>query len=63
MLVLLQHSLVVLTIARVMGKEVVENAQRKADNTYGQEAHPPPLNAKGGVPTCRMHTQSQVMSQ
>ena len=51
MLVLLQHCLVVLTVARVMGKEVVENAQCKADDANGQKHHPPPLNAEGGVPT------------
>lgn len=39
-----------------MGKEVVENAQSKADDPYSNEDHPPPLNAKGGVPPC---TQAQ----
>ena len=49
-LVLLQHRFVVLGIARVVGKEVVEDAQGKADHADCQEHHSPALNAKGSVP-------------
>jgi len=57
MLMLFQNWLVVLGVAWVMCKEVVEDAQGKADDSHCQEHHPPPLNAKGGVPTC-MHAHA-----
>ena len=43
-----------------MDKEVAEDAQRKSDDAYGQEDHPPPLNAKGGVPTCVMRPKDDM---
>lgn len=52
MLVLLQHRLVVLSIAGVVRKEVVEHPQHKADDAHGQEHHPPAVNAKWTVSTC-----------
>ena len=49
MLVLLQHGLVVPSIAGVMGKEVIEDAQKEADNAHCEEDNAPAVDAKGPV--------------
>ena len=52
MLVLFQHGPVVLPIAWIMGKEVIEKTQGKTDDANCQEHHSPSFNDKRSVSAC-----------